>query len=310
MKIQNLFDQGRSSIEQLHSHLEEMQQKLSSQSIFNNNPLALPQDTFEKAPEVPAAEEVAGEGVEGGSDKLNISFQFDLYYELSQKVEAKMGQRGKERFYEVSSQVSETFMGNFSLSIDPVGSFMQGTDKSLDISPEVTNEFFDAVEGLADLSPEALEGFLQETEDFFGALEEKYGEAGGAFDNIKEQMQNQAKAFFQDVKGAREFAMGEESDLLEEIAPEEIEAAEGEVPEELMPEEGAKEAEKPITMLLKPGLKLGQNDYKEFLKSFFDYTKKFQQNMLRNFFDFPASSMLDKQVAQAAPETGAIDTSA
>ena len=70
--------------------------------------------------------------------------------------------------------------------------------KNLDLSdielgPNVRGKVTkDSVKDLAELSPEALENFLQETENFFGSLKETYGDADGTFDAIKNQMQNQA----------------------------------------------------------------------------------------------------------------------
>ncbi|EKD84206.1 MAG: hypothetical protein ACD_39C00180G0001, partial [uncultured bacterium] len=196
-----LPDHGRSLFESL-KELRNTQGKDKKEDVVAKGLKQL-QDVFEKTANAKPAKQkdssaVADENAPQTikSDGLNISFQFDLFYELTSKVEAKMGQKGAERFVELSGTVSETFMGSFNLSIDAVGSFMNGTDKSLDISPEVTGEFFDAVEGLADLSPEALENFLKESDEFFASLEETYGPANGAFDQIKSTMQEQAKAFF------------------------------------------------------------------------------------------------------------------
>ncbi len=212
---------------------------------------------------------------------LNISFQFDLFYELTSKVQAKMGQDGANRFMELSGKVSETFMGNFSLEIDPVGSFMNGTDKSLEISPETTSEFFDAVEGLADLSPEALENFLKESDEFFAELETTYGEADGTFDQIKGMMQEQAKAFFADVDNARSsmFGAGESQEAVPESEAATLPAADA---TSLLPATGSASDDSEsslIEMFFKPELKVSQSDYQSFLEEFMNFAEKFKQQM-------------------------------
>lgn len=236
------------------------------------------------------------------ADGLNISFQFDLFYELASKVEAKMGQKGAERFVELSGTVSETFMGSFNLSIDAVGSFMNGTDKSLDISPEVTNKFFDAVEGLADLSPKALENFLKESDKFFASLEETYGPANGAFAKIKGAMQEQAKAFFADVETVRQQAIA------------------GPAPATALPETPADEAlpavkvtadskqgQQLIDLLFQPKKKVSQDEYKGFLKEFLDYAEKFKQQMLEKLLNSKLSGY-DKQ-GKASEESEPVTSS-
>lgn len=263
-------DQGRSLLEQLQTSLSEKTQ-IGHRSVLQQKSPKTIQDTFEKAPEKLPEKTTAQQPIE--ADGLNISFQFDLFYELSSKVEAKMGQSGAERFVELSGKVSETFMGNFSLSIDPVGSFMNGTEKSLEISPETTNEFFDAVEGLADLSPEALENFLKESDEFFNELENTYGEAGGAFDQIKGLMQEQAKAFFADVEATRQAALE---------APEQNSEGTPAIPAgtEAIPQPSSETEDAPlITLTLKPQQSASQDDYQAFLEDFLNYASKFRQQM-------------------------------
>jgi hypothetical protein len=276
-----LNDHGRSLLEQI-KELHDGKKAGKKEQVI---PQALKhlQDVFEKTA-TPATEKNAT----GANDKtpesiqtegLNISFQFDLFYELTSKVEAKMGQKGAERFVELSGTVSETFMGNFSLSIDAVGSFMNGTDKSLDISPEVTNEFFDAVEGLADLSPEALENFLKESNEFFAELEKTYGPADGAFDQIKNTMQEQAKAFFADVETARQEALAAPAQPA--VTPE-LPATEA--PPAVQVSADTPEGEQLIELLFQPDKKIGQQEYKNFLEEFWNYAEKFRQQMLEKLF--------------------------
>jgi hypothetical protein len=319
MDVKFNMDQGRSLFESLKLNFNQPQ-KLSSTKLFeglqgiDSKKNLIPVDSFEKSSEVaPKKSEV--EASENNKDpKLNISFQFDLFYELSQKVEAKMGQKGAERFYEASSTVSETFMGNFSLSIDPVGSFMKSTDASLDIDPEVTGEFFDAVEGLADLSPESLENFLKESEDFFTELESVYGQAGGAFDAIQEQMANQAKAFISDVGATREAALSAPEEQFELPDTQSIEGAE--IGSGISDAENASDDSNLISMVMDPSVKISSADYKDFLKTFLDYTQKFQQQMMKKFFESSSfggqisESKADSTAKQAALATPFLDTSA
>lgn len=274
-----LTDHGRSLIDQLQLLNREKADVGKKNELQPKNAL---RDVYEKAKTAKPDKE---KGLETGdkskekadaikADGLNISFQFDLFYELNAKVEAKMGQSGSNRFVELSGKVSETFMGSFNLSIDAVGSFMNGTDKSLDISPETTGKFFDAVEGLADLSPEALENFLKESDQFFASLEDTYGKANGAFDKIKGLMQEQAKAFFADVGDARKQALeGPKQQVKQEI-----------------PATNAVDSQKPaivgptgpgslIELLFQPGKTATQNDYKSFLEDFANYAAKFRQQM-------------------------------
>lgn len=289
MNIQ--LDQGRSSL------LEQLQLSTYHRTGIARSGL-LPsakqpelKDIFERsatpAAKGPEAKELQNDDNSGSiqAGGLNISFQFDLFYELSSKVEARMGQQGAERFVELSGKVSETFMGNFDLSIDAVGSFMNGTDKSIDLSPEVTNEFFDAVEGLADLSPEALENFLKESDEFFAELENVYGKADGAFGQIKEVMQQQAKAFFADVNSARDGLMAPQSDPGAVEIPQLPEAETADLASALAPL-AAESEQKPslLELFFKPETKVSQNDYQDFLADFFTYTEKFKQQMFEKFF--------------------------
>lgn len=284
MNIQFPKDHGRSMFEKLNQLFEKGKPEALPESAGKKK---LSGDVFEKAPVQPmeTQNEVPAEN-SGKGNELNISFQFDLFYQLSTKVEAKMGQSGANRFVELSGEVAETFMGNFELEIDGIGSFFKNTDSALNISPETTGEFFDAVEGLTDLSPESLQNFLQETEDFFSELETVYGEAGGAFDQIKEQMQQQASSFFADVKSAREEAMGSMDENL---------AAGAEALSETPAETGAPtNAEPPATsdkepglikMTFKPDMLVPTDNYQDFLQKFLDYTEKFKQQMLEGFFN-------------------------
>ncbi|HAE37373.1 MAG TPA: hypothetical protein DCG57_01905 [Candidatus Riflebacteria bacterium] len=295
-----LPDHGRSLLEQL----KEMRtpQKAGPKENAAAKGLKHLQDIFEKTGNTRPAEKRDKSAVSDDkspkavqAEGLNISFQFDLFYELTSKVEAKMGQKGAERFAELSGTVSETFMGNFSLSIDAVGSFMNGTDKSLDISPEVTNDFFNAVEGLADLSPEALENFLKESDEFFASLEKTYGPANGAFDKIKSTMQEQAKAFFADVDATRQKVLG---------GPVATEALPGASAGAALPavEAPAKSnAQQLIELLFQPEKKVSQADYKDFLKDFAAYTEKFRQQLFEKLFNNKLSGY--EKIANSAEET-------
>ncbi len=279
MNIQFPKDHGRSMFEKLSQLFEKGRQEGAPEATDKKK---LDRDVFEKSPVQPTEPQKNPTSESLGSE-LNVSFQFDLFYQLSTKVEAKMGQSGANRFAELSSEVAETFAGSFNLKIDGVGSFMKNTDSALNISPETTNEFFDAVEGLTDLSPEALENFLQETEDFFNELESVYGEAGGAFDQIKEQMQQQASAFFADVKSAREEAMNNlEQDLTSAAEKLGITAPQTEPAPAVSTEKPSSE---PITMAFKPEIQVSQANYQDFLQKFLDYTEKFRQQMFESFFN-------------------------
>ncbi len=310
-------DHGRSILEQLQNRFRDRVDEEKGAKPFSPAPLSL-KDIFERS----RTHERKDSGKTGLQEKpeagsiqaggLNISFQFDLFYELSSKVEAKMGRQGANRFAELSGKVSETFMGNFSLSIDPVGSFMNGTEKSLEISPETTGEFFDAVEGLADLSPEALENFLKESDEFFNELEATYGEAGGAFDQIKGVMQEQAKAFFADVEQARADALG--GGAATEALPAEGEAA---LPaantdiSALLPTTDKENGNGSlIEMFFKPEVKVSQSDYQDFLKDFVEYAEKFKQQMFEKLFN--SRSSYDKtgksEETEAAGKTNIVDT--
>jgi hypothetical protein len=305
-----LSDQGRSLLNQLQIATQE-KSSILKRSELQQKSSALPADIFEKSAATPlktaadAAEK--SEGTDSGSISaggLNISFQFDLFYELSAKVEAKMGQSGANRFAELSGKVSETFMGSFNLQIDAVGSFMNGTDKSLDISPETTSEFFDAVEGLADLSPEALENFLKESDEFFSELESTYGEADGAFDQIKGLMQDQAKAFFSDVEAARQNAVAGGSS--EEATDS---AAAAQLPEDASTDEKTPAA---IKLVFQPETSASQSEYKDFLKDFLDYTSKFRQQMFDKLLGSKISGYgnLLKAADEGTDKKSAVDTAA
>ncbi|GAB4282398.1 MAG: hypothetical protein Kow0029_27950 [Candidatus Rifleibacteriota bacterium] len=274
MKIQFPKDQGRSTMEKLEKAFSDSFK--NERLIETTGKKKLGKDFFDKAPV--QSDTVSTDETRNMPGQLNISFQFNLFYELSTKVEAKMGKSGANRFAEVSGTVAETFMGDFSLKIDGVGSFFKNTDRALNISPETTNEFFDAVEGLADLSPDSLQNFLSETENFFNELENTYGEANGAFDQIKEQMQQQATSFFSDIIKARNAAIGQTGNEIAnneettDIADPEVAQAETQQENNL------------IQMVFKPDLLVPQNRYQDFLQKFMDYTEKFRQQMLQNFF--------------------------
>ena len=309
-------DHGRSILEQLQNRFRDRVDEEKSEKPFSPAPLSL-KDIFERS----RTHERKDSGKTGLQEKpeagsiqaggLNISFQFDLFYELSSKVEAKMGRQGANRFAELSGKVSETFMGNFSLSIDPVGSFMNGTEKSLEISPETTGEFFDAVEGLADLSPEALENFLKESDEFFNELEATYGEADGAFDQIKGVMQEQAKAFFADVEKARADAVGGTAALPAE-GETALPAATTDVSALLPGTESEEGNGSLIEMFFKPEVKVSQSDYQSFLKDFVEYADKFKQQMFEKLFN--GRNSYDKtgksEESEPAGKISLIDTAA
>lgn len=256
-------------------------------------------DVFEKttdssSPATDEAEKAKTEEADSsGAGGLKIAFQFDLFYELSQKVSVKMGQKGLSRFTEVASKVTETFKGNFSLSIDPVGSFMKGTDASLNISPDTTNAFLDSVDGLATLSPNALENFLKESDRFFSEIEKTYGSAGGAFDGIRDQIQGQAKQFFADVKTVQEKMVSGETALpVGAPAAQQIPAS-GDVTSgtDLLP------------LTLGNGNKVTKEQYQDFLKGFQDYVNRFRQQMLKDFLSTinrPAKKANDEPAPIAA----------
>lgn len=238
-----------------------------------------PVDSFEKS-SIPANESDST-AVSEKAGGLKISYHFDLFYELSQKVSAKMGQKGLNRFTEVSATVAETFKGSFKLSIDAVGSYLKGTDKSLDISPETANEFMDSVDELSNLSPEALENFLREADEFFADLETSYGEAGGAFDEIRDQMKSQASQFFDSVAGIREEALAE----AETVVP--VEGATSETPslpaksDELTPFAGSLSALIPSAD--GSGMEFPAKDYKSFVNNFLRYVDQFRKNLVKDF---------------------------
>lgn len=252
-------------------------QPSADEKAIAHNEQTLPVDSYQHipvpSPEAPAEQAEKEQGAQSSvqGDGLNISFQFDLFYQLSQKVSAKMGQKGQEQFFELSQTVAETFQASFSLSIEPVGSFLNSTNKSLDLDPSVTQEFFDAVEGLAELTPEGLEGFLREAEDLFNSLEESFGEAGGAFDDIKEQIKAQAQMFFQQVDAIK-------SPEPEAAPPELPEAAAQAVPqlpaETGQPTTAADPASTPAT---ETPLK---DPFQDFLQEFLDYVKKYRGSLL------------------------------
>ncbi len=289
-----LQDQGRSRLDQMLEEYRERVNRNRKEMVEEKAPTSL-KDVFERSRsnEENAASandlQKSTDPAAVQADGLNISFQFDLFYELTSQVEAKMGQQGAERFVELSGKVSETFMGNFSLSIDPVGSFMNGTSKSLEISPETTGEFFDAVEGLADLSPEALENFLKESDEFFAELENTYGEAGGAFDDIKSQMQDQAKAFFADVEKVRSDALGTGDAQEITATPENAELSAPEAGNQGLTDlssllAGGDDESSMIEMFFNPEMKVSQSDYKNFLSEFSDYAAKFRQQLFEKLF--------------------------
>lgn len=308
MDMKLLQDHGRSMLKELKAmmlepeKIELAKKPVETEKPKEKQPLA---DTFEKSEVKQTPEQnVAQDG------KVNVSFQFDLFYQLSQKVEAKMGQKGLQKFTDVSSQVSETFMSNFSLKIDGVGSFMKSTDNALDISPDVTNKFLDSVKNLADLSPEALQDFLTESSNFFDGLKAKYGEADGTFDAIKEQMQSQAQKFFSDVGDVRnEMSKLPENDnntSAQDSLPQSADVTE-QLPQAQNPEK--------ISFAFKPDLKISPSEYKnDFLQQFFRYTRKFNQQIISNFMNAKPLDLADISYDQPNGDnlnkTELIDTSA
>lgn len=284
--------------------------KMSPQPDSPEQPVSSATDTFEHVPvaapltPLEPADDATTDAKGGG---LNISFQFDLFYQLSQKVTAKMGQQGQNRFFEVSQTVAETFKASFSLSIEPVGSFLRSTDKSLDLDPSITNEFFDAVEGLAALTPEALENFLRETEEFFDSLKENYGETDGVFDSIKNMIRTQAQAFFAEIGTIKESMLG--------ITPGqalEAEGLEGQTSPDAITQNGAgallpgideqSAALSPsVTELLESTT---TNPLQDFLRDFLEYMKKYRESLLLEQKTTQYSSTRLYTVAgQGKPET-------
>lgn len=231
------------------------------------------------------------------SNGSNVSFQFDLFYSLTSKVEAKMGQSGAERFVDLSASVAETFKSSFSLSIDGVGSFMNGTDKSLDISPEVANDFFDAIEGLTKQGPEALENFLKKSDAFFDELEATYGNMDGAFDTVKEQVQAQAKDFIAQVGDAQQFVNGgveeDQKSLFDQVSN--LLAGNSEEVEE--PDDSGNNL---IKMFAKPEISATQEQYKDFLEKFIEYANKIKESMFNELMAMKDNSKSDDSSASNA----------
>ncbi|MFZ2960399.1 MAG: hypothetical protein WA705_26260 [Candidatus Ozemobacteraceae bacterium] len=270
------------------------------------------------------AEDTAADGksVTQDTNGLKISYQFDLFYELSQKVSAKMGQKGVDRFTEVASKVSETFKGAFSLSVDPIGSYMNGTDKSLDISPETANRFMDSVDKLADLSPEALQNFFKEADTFFGELEKTYGSANGTFDDINKAMQAQAQQFFDGVQGIRQDAIDEASAALSDLGTAALPAdtqpstaltgavttglQSASTVASLLPD-STESSDGLIPLSLSNGTAT-KEEYQNFLQGFSDYVRKFRAQMLQDFFSSsfarPTSSKKTEVPATTPESTG------
>lgn len=304
MQISSRFPTAQDLIKQLEDSLSQRDQRPAEAGL--TPPVALPvSDSFETSPVAADATEAADQQQESGG--LRISYHFDLFYQLSQKVQARMGQSGQERFVETTSSVAETFKTNFSLKIDAVGSFLKGTDSSLNISNETANEFFDAVEGLSELSPEALETFLKESGEFFDELENTYGEADGAFDDIKAVMQQQAKAFFDGVKTVR----GETDDAaVAEAVPALTEPA---------TEAEADPAALKIKLAVGPqqNAEVSGDQYQEFIDSFLEYMRRYRETFLSSMLGgkqpaenaaSPANaSEKPSKSAEASAQTPAVD---
>lgn len=267
MQISSRFPTPQELLKQIEESLSQGDPRPAEAGI--TPPAAPPvSDIYEaSAPAAESAEATDAAG-QAKSDGLRISYHFDLFYQLSQKVQTRMGQSGQDRFIETTGTVAETFQGNFSLEIDAIGTFMKGTDAALNVSNETANEFFDAVNGLAELSPEALENFLKESGEFFDELERTFGEAGGAFDEIKAQMQAQAKAFFEGVSAIRGEASGEATDTEAAPAiPETTESTEAASPE--------------IKLAVGPqkGLGVREDVYRKFIDSFLEYIRRYSETL-------------------------------
>ncbi|HOT30096.1 MAG TPA: hypothetical protein PLU72_18105 [Candidatus Ozemobacteraceae bacterium] len=267
MQISSRFPTPQELLKQLEESLSQGDPRPAEAGI--TPPAAPPvSDIYEGS--APAAEsaEATDEAGQAKPDGLRISYHFDLFYQLSQKVQTRMGQSGQDKFIETTGTVAETFRGNFSLEIDAIGNFMKGTDAALNVSNETANEFFDAVNGLAELSPDALENFLKESGEFFDELEQTYGEAGGAFDEIKARMQAQAKAFFKGVSAIRGDAAGEAGEA--ETAPA--------VPETAEPAEAASPEIK-LAVGPQKGLGIREDIYRKFIDSFLEYIRRYSETL-------------------------------
>jgi len=294
---QTLF-QGRSTDQESYEKTVGQEARAKDEpdsAITGVIPPALPQDTFEKTAN--GDSQALSNAQEKDSSGLKISMHFDLFYKLSEKVTARMGQSGGRRFAEVASSVAETFKGNFSLKIDAIGSYLNGTDKSLAISPETANSFFDAVSGLADQSPEALQSFLKESDKFFNELESKYGESGGTFDDLKKQVQQQASEFFKQVTTTRNQFAGEAA-----AAPDVLPAA------ETAQQALANPANQLIPIAFGKDDAVSSDQYQAFLKSFAEYVRKFRDQTIQDFFKMPrqagqsiSESSISQPTLSAAP---------
>lgn len=197
-----LWQQGLGGIDETRHRNHDRSASSASPGLRSDTPADAAVDRLELSPPVGAIEsgETSTESGKGPSGAgYRIAMHFDLFYQLTQKFDARMGTDGVNRFHQVTASVTEKFSAGFSLSIDPVGKYLKTADRSLDVDPEVVGRFLDSVEELADLSPEALAGFLDEADRFFGHLEETYGELGGGFDEMRDLVKHQALAFFDDV---------------------------------------------------------------------------------------------------------------
>ncbi|MBF0547012.1 MAG: hypothetical protein HQM08_21400 [Candidatus Riflebacteria bacterium] len=265
----------------------------SSKDPLNNS------DSYEKTP---AATQPSSVDNTTGKSGLKISYQFDMFYELSQQVSAKMGKSAGNKFTELGASVAEKFQENFSLQIDGVGSFMNGTKSSLDISPDTTNAFFDAVQGLTKASPDALQDFFKKSDSFFGELKQKFGEAGGAFDQIKTSMQDQAKNFLEKVGKIKEEAT-QQNETQTPAAPATTDQPQAVQEASAADNTNLQQTGGMIKLLFGNNNDVTQNEYQDFLKKFAEYAKKFRDSMMKGFL---TSSKPGDQNASSDQPTGGI----
>lgn len=241
------------------------------------------EDSFEKSSK--AENHQLSSSNSNSSAALSVSYQFNLFYEMSSKVEARMGKAGAERFVETGATISETFKSSFSLEIDVVGSFIDSTDKSLDISPETTDRLFTSIQELSEMSIKSVENFLKATNEFFQEIEERFSSANGIFDDMRSQMESQARDFFDSFVSM----VGRETQEVIESSP------------EVVPEQPETENQNSIhdSLLIqlqqRPGRRLPLPIYQDFLSSFHEYAQEFQTKMKEKFASEMVSNYGKKQ---------------
>lgn len=148
----------------------------------------------------------AANAISSGSENssMEIEVSMDLFWSLSKRITEESGEDMAGRFHRTTKEVAEAFSADFSMKIKMTEGYLQNTEKVVEFDQELLGDFFDAMDGLANMDDASVEAFAEASDKFFGDLAERYEGAEEAFVEIGEALEQQVRTFFDDVKSTKQ----------------------------------------------------------------------------------------------------------